>query len=95
MTLARLAANFDLKTSNMPDSQQRELRLLFKRIDTWKQQRTQVTNRANGTLTGQGFTVFRLVRINGPAGLHILQAIIDQKTAQEIAALHRNYAKAA
>jgi transposase len=49
MTLARLAASFDLKTSNMPDSQQRELRLLFKRVDAWKMQRTQSTNRANGT----------------------------------------------
>ncbi len=38
MTLARLAANFDLKTSNMPDSQQREPRLLFKRIDRCKQE---------------------------------------------------------
>jgi transposase len=90
MTLARLAANFDLKTSNMPDSQQRELRLLFKRIDSWKQQRTQVTNRANGILTGHGFTVFRLVTLNTPAGLRILQAIIDRRTPEEIAALHRN-----
>jgi len=90
MTLARLAANFDLKTSNMPDSQQRELRLLFKRIDSWKQQRTQVTNRANGILTGYGFTVFRLVTLNTPAGLNILQGIIDRRTPEEIAALHRN-----
>jgi transposase len=36
MTLARLAASFDLKTSNMPDAQQRELRLIYKRIDAWK-----------------------------------------------------------
>lgn len=90
MTLARLAANFDLKTSNMPDGQQRELRLLFKRIDSWKQQRTQVTNRANGILTGLGFTVFRLVTLNTPAGLRILQAIIDCRTPEEISALHRN-----
>ena len=64
MTLARLAASFDLKTSNMPDSQQRELRLWFKHMDTWKMQRTQTTNRVNGVLTGYGFTVFRLVSIN-------------------------------
>jgi transposase len=93
MTLARLAASFDLKTSNMPDSQQRELRLLFKRVDAWKAQRTQVTNRANGTLTGYGFTVFRLVAINSPTGLRILQAIIDRRTPAEIAALHRSQAK--
>lgn len=93
MTLARLAANFDLKTSNMPDSQQRELRLLFKRIDSWKQQRTQVTNRANGILTGHSFTVFRLITMNSPVGLRILQAIIEQKSPEEIAALHRNRAK--
>lgn len=55
MTLARLAARFDLKTSNMPDSQQRELRLPFKRIDAWKVQRTQITNRINRILTGYGF----------------------------------------
>jgi hypothetical protein len=33
MTLARLAASFALKTSNMLDSQQRELRLLFRWVD--------------------------------------------------------------
>jgi transposase len=93
MTLARLAASFDLKTSNMPDTQQRELRLLFKRVDAWKKQRTQTTNRANGILTGYGFTVFRLVPINTPAGLQILQAIIDHRTPAEIAALHRNRLK--
>ena len=93
MTLARLAANFKLRTSNMPDSQQRELRLLFKRIDAWKSSRTQLTNRANGTLTANGFTVFRLVTMNTPGGLRILQAIIDQKTPAEIAALHRNRQK--
>ena len=93
MTLARLAASFDIKTSNMPDPQQRELRLLFKRIDAWKNQRTQATNRLNGILTGHGFTVFRLVPINSPAGLNILQAIIDQRTPQEIALLHRNRLK--
>jgi transposase len=93
MTLARLAASFDLKTSNMPDSQQRELRLIFKRIDAWKVHRTQLTNRANGTLTGYGFTVFRLVPINSAAGLQILQAILAGKSPAEIAALHRNKAK--
>jgi len=93
MTLARLAASFDLKTSNMPDSQQRELRLLFKRIDAWKNQRTQITNRANGILTGYGFTVFRLVPFNSPAGYKILQAVIDRRKPEEIAALHRTKAK--
>lgn len=88
MTLARLAASFDLKTSNMPDLQQRELRLLFKRIDAWKVQRTQTTNRANGILTGLGFTVFRLVPINSPTGFRILQGIIDRRSPSELALLH-------
>ena len=95
MTLARLAASFDLKTSNMPDSQQRELRLLFKRVDAWKVQRTQITNRANGVLTGVGFTVFRLVPMNTATGLRIIQAVLDQRSPTEIAALHRNKAKRA
>lgn len=93
MTLARLAANFDLKTSNMPDHQQRELRLLFKRIDSAKQQRTQLTNRAGGLLTGHGCTVFRLVAMNSPTGRQILQALIAQRAPAEIAALHRNRRK--
>ena len=88
MTLARLAASFDLKTSNMPDLQQRELRLLFKRIDAWKVQRTQTTNRANGILTGLGFTVFRLVPINSPTGFKILQGVIDHRSPAELALLH-------
>jgi len=95
MTLARLAASFDLKTSNMPDSQQRELRLWFKRIDSWKMQRTQLTNRANGVLTGFGFTVFRLVSINSPSGFRILQAVIEGRSATEIAAAHCRKAKRA
>lgn len=95
MTLARLAASFDLKTSNMPDSQQRELRLLFKQVDAWKYQRTQNTNRANGILTGCGFTVFRLVAMNSVTGLQVIQAILDHRSPTEIAALHRNRAKRA
>jgi transposase len=79
----------------MPDSQQRELRLCFKRMDAYKNQRTQITNRANGVLTGCGFTVFRLVPINSPAGLQIIQALLDHRTPSEIAALHRNKAKRA
>jgi transposase len=93
MTLARLAASFDLKTSNMPDLLQRELRLAYKRVDAWKVQRTQLTNRANGTLTGYGFTVFRLVPINSVTGLRILQAIIDQRSPTEIALLHPRKAR--
>jgi transposase len=93
MTLARLAASFDLKTSNMPDVQQRELRLAFKRLDVWKAQRTQLTNRANSTLTGYGFTVFRLVPINSTSGLRILQGIIDHHSPAEIAHLHPRKAK--
>jgi transposase len=93
MTLARLAASFDLKTSNMPDAQQRELRLAFKRLDVWKAQRTQVTNRANSVLTGYGFTVFRLIPINSPTGLRILQAILDHRAPAEIALLHPRKAK--
>ena len=95
MTLARLASSFALKTSNMPDSLQREIRLLFKRIDTWKVLCTQTTNRANSVLTGCGFTVFRLVSINSPGGLKILQAILDRRSPAEMAVLHRNKAKRA
>jgi hypothetical protein len=68
--------------------QQRELRLLFKRIDAWKVQRTQTTNRANGVLTGLGFTVFRLVAINSPTGFQILQGVIARRTPAELALLH-------
>jgi transposase len=93
MTLARLAASFDLKTSNMPDNQQRELRLLFKRIDAWKMQRTQITNRANGVLTGCGFTVFRIVPINSSTGFRIIQAVIDGLPPEAIANFHRNKIK--
>lgn len=95
MTLARLAASFDLKTSNMPDSQQRELRLQYKRLDACKTQRTQITNRANGVLTGYGFTVFRLVPINSATGFRIIQAVLDERSPSDIAALHRAKTKRA
>lgn len=89
MTLARLVASFDLKTSNMPDSLQCELRLLFKKVDARKAQHTQITKRTNGILTGFGFTVFRLVSVNGSTGHKILQAEIDGRSLTEIAALLR------
>jgi hypothetical protein len=61
----------------------------------YEMQRTQITNRTNGILTGFAFTVFRLALINTATGLRILQAIMDQRSPTEIAALHRNRAKRA
>ncbi len=87
-TLARLAANFDLKTSNMPDPIQRHIRMFLRSLDKEKARRTQITNRINSTLTANGCNLYRATKVNSKSGISMLQAIIDGKEKHEILLNH-------
>lgn len=83
-TLSRLAANFDLKTSNMPDPLQRHIRMYLRSLDQHIRRRTQITNRINSTLTAHGCNVFRATKVNSKSGISIIYGIIESKTKSEI-----------
>lgn len=87
-TLARLAANFDLKTSNMPDPLQRRIRMYLRTLDKEKARRTQITNRINSTLTANGCNLFRVTKVNSKSGISMIEAIIDGKEKGDILLNH-------
>ena len=87
-TLARLGANFDLKTSNMPDPLQRQIRMFLRSLDKWKMRRTQITNRINSTLTANGCNLFRVTKVNSKSGISMVEAIIDGKEKGDILLNH-------
>lgn len=83
-TLARLAASFNLRVSNMPDSQQRMIRLCLRGLDALKNERTRITNRTNSALTAAGVTVFRLIDLNSVSGLGFCKGIVEGLSRNEI-----------
>lgn len=83
-TLARLAASFNLRVSNMPDSQQRMIRLCLRSLDSLKNERTRITNRTNSALTAAGVTVFRLIDLNSVSGLGFCKGIVEGLPRDEI-----------
>lgn len=85
-TLARLAASFDLRISNMADEQQRQIRLVLRDLTKSNSERTRVTNRTISTITGAGITAFRLVKLNSVSGLGICQGLIDGLPPEAIVA---------
>jgi len=53
-TLARLAAGFDLRKSNIPDPRQRTLRLLFRQYDDATQEYVRCSARLGAVLVSAG-----------------------------------------
>lgn len=84
INLAKLAYGFTLKTSNMPDLMQREIRIYTRGLDQLKQARTQITNRIQGTLTAYGCTLYRVTKLNSKSGLALLQGICDALPIEEL-----------
>jgi transposase len=82
-TLARLAASFTLRTSNMPDEQMRQIRLRMRSHDQIQSERTRLTNRLGAALAGVGVTIFRMTKLNSPSGRIILANLVDGMTAEE------------
>jgi transposase len=76
-TLARLAAGFDLRKSNIPDARQRTLRLLFRQLDDATKEHIR-TNARLGAVLAQC----------GGVRLRMLAAIASGMPPAEIAALH-------
>ena len=89
MTLARLAAGFDLRTSNMPDEQMREIRNLFRWYDKEKSKSTAASNTLLGLLTGAGITAFRMAPIRSRSGQDMLAALLRGDTMEQVAAFYR------
>ena len=95
LTLARLAASFDLRVSNMPDAQMREIRNVMRWRDKELRLRTQVTNMIASMLTAAHCTLYRMCKINSVSGRNMLDAILRGDTPTEVAAFYkgRKYTK--
>lgn len=77
MNMAKLALNFELKTSNMPDNKMKQIRLHFRDADRTKVYRTSITNNLHATLRQHQINIFREVKINSISGLGILHGISE------------------
>ena len=85
-TLARLAAGFDLRKSNIPDARQRRLRLLFRQLDDATQESIRTNARLGAVLAQCGCSLMAVV--TGTVRLRMLAAIANGTPPAEIAALH-------
>lgn len=85
-TLARLAAGFDLRKSNIPDARQRTLRLLFRQLDDATQEHIRTSARLGAVLAQCGCSL--MATVNGATRLRMLAAIARGLPPDEIAALH-------
>jgi len=73
--MARLAAHFRLRTSNMPDDMQREIRMNLRKWDADKAARTRATNSLRSLLTAYRVPTFRRVKPTSPSGRNCIQII--------------------
>ena len=85
-TLARIAAGFGLRRSNIPDAEQRELRTFFTVLDEAQALQTRLRNRLNAQLTMNGCTIMRLV--SGKTQVAMLHALAEGASPEVIAAMH-------
>ena len=69
INMARLAAHFRLRTSNMPDDVQKELRMNLRKRDRDKQHRSRVCNSMRSMMTAHKVPIFRRVNPNSPSGI--------------------------
>ncbi len=76
-TMAELLLNFELKASNMPDDRMKQIRFMFRRIDSLKVHRTSITNRLNSMLRQNSIQLFRDIKINTPSGLGLLHGLAE------------------
>ena len=88
VTLARLAASFDMRPSNMPDDLQREARTYWRQIDLDKSAEHRILQRLTAMLTAHGTTVTRLVSNGSKAYLEILRRIAAGDPPEQVAAAH-------
>jgi transposase len=86
-TLARLAATFDLRPSNMPDGQQQDLCYGFKVYDEAQQARMRIGNRLSALLVANGC---RLTNVVGRGTLRdtLVRLFLEGKTPEQLARAH-------
>ena len=75
INMARLAAHFKLRTSNMPDDMQKEIRMNLRRWDADKATRTRASNSLRPLLTAYRVPIFRRVKPTSPSGRNFIQII--------------------
>ena len=85
-TLARLAAGFDLRKSNIPDARQRTMRLFFRQYNDATQEFIRTNARLSAVLVQYGCSLMAVV--SGDTRLRMLAAIAKGLPPAEIAALH-------
>ncbi len=73
INMARLAAHFRLRTSNMPDDMQREIRMNLRKWDADKAARTRASNSLRSLLTAYRVPIFRRVKPTSPSGRNFIQ----------------------
>jgi hypothetical protein len=75
VTLARLAASFDIRPSNMPDDLQREARTYWRQIDLDKTNEQRLLQRLTAMLIAHGTTVTRVLSNRSQVYLEVLRRI--------------------
>lgn len=75
INMARLAARFKLRTSNMPDDMQMEIRMNLRKWDADKAARTRVSNGLRALLTAYRVPIFRRVKPTSPSGRGFIEII--------------------
>ena len=88
-TLARLAASFPLRASNMPDEVQRDIRLTFKRMDEAKDWKRRCRQRLWGHLVACGSTWNRLVSPNAKYTQEMLELQTNGASVEAIVAAYK------
>lgn len=82
-TIAKLALQFRLNTSNMPTDEQLPIRVALRESDKKKHIRTQVTNRAAQMFNLVNFMLFQHLRISSPSGRAILLRLANGVSAHK------------
>lgn len=82
-TMAKLALQFRLNTSNMPTDEQIPIRVALREADKKKRIRTQVTNRAAQMFNLVNFMLFQHLRIGSPSGRAILMRLANGVSAHK------------
>lgn len=75
INMARLAAHFRLRTSNMPDDTQREIRMNLRKWDADKAARTRASNSLRSLMTAYRIPIFRRVKPTSASGRNFIQII--------------------
>ena len=88
INMARLAAHFRLRTSNMPDDMQREIRMNLRKWDADKAARTRASNSLRSLLTAYRVPIFRRVKPISASGRKFIHIIAQAENMSPEKAVH-------